>query len=170
MSVRYLRTPVGVLRLTALDGKLCEIARTDEAGKDDPDPATDRAAEQLLEYFSGKRKEFTVALVPRGTPFQRAVWEKLAAVPFGKVVTYGELASAIGRPTACRAVAGAVGKNPLLIVLPCHRVVAADGLGGFSAGLPVKRALLRHEQVKISEKTAFSEKFFFTFPANRDTI
>lgn len=170
MSVRYLRTPIGVLRLTAADGKLCEIARTDETGKDDPDPATDRAAEQLLEYFSGKRKEFTVALAPRGTPFQRAVWKKLAAVPFGKVVTYGELAAAIGRPTACRAVAGAVGKNPLLVVLPCHRVVASDGLGGFSAGLSVKRALLRHEQVKISEKTAFSEKFFFTFPENRDTI
>lgn len=168
--MQFVCSPIGVLRLTAQNGKLCEITLTDKVGENDPDPSAELAAEQLMEYFSGKRKEFTVALAPRGTPFQRAVWEKLAAVPFGKVVTYGELAAAIGRPTACRAVAGAVGKNPLLIVLPCHRVVAANGLGGFSAGLSVKRALLRHEQVKISEKTAFSEKFFFTFPANRDTI
>ena len=170
MSVRYLRTPVGVLRLSAQDGRLREIARTEAAGEDDPDPATDRAAEQLMEYFSGKRKEFTIELAPLGTPFQRAVWAKLAEIPFGKVVTYGELARAIGRPTACRAAANAVGKNPLLIVLPCHRVVAADGLGGFSAGISVKRALLRRERVIFSEKSVFSEKFFFTFPANDDMI
>ena len=170
MSVQFVCSPIGVLRLTALDGKLCEIARTDEAGKDDPDPATDRAAEQLLEYFSGKRKEFTLEVSPQGTPFQLAVWKTLAEIPFGRVVTYGELARAIGRPTACRAVAGAVGKNPLLIVFPCHRVVAANGLGGFSAGISVKRTLLHLEQVKISEISAFSEKFFFTFPTKHDTI
>ncbi len=170
MSARFLRSPVGILRLTAQDGRLCEIALTDKAGRDGPDPATDRAAAQLMEYFSGKRKEFSVEAAPQGTPFQLAVWQKLAQIPFGKVVTYGDIARAIGRPTACRAVANAVGKNPLLIVFPCHRVVAADGLGGFSARIAVKRALLRLEQVEISEKSAFSEKFFFTFPTNRDTI
>ena len=170
MSGRCLATPSGVRRLTAADGKLTEIVLTDRAGEDAPDPATDRAAAQLTEYFAGKRKEFTLEVSPRGTPFQLAVWETLAEVPFGRVVTYGDLARAIGRPTACRAVANAVGKNPFLIVFPCHRVVAANGLGGFSAGIAVKRALLRREQVKISEKTAFSEKFFFTFPANRDTL
>lgn len=170
MSVRYLATPIGVLRLTAADGKLTEIALTDAAGEDDPDPATDRAAAQLLEYFDGKRKEFALEAAPQGTPFQRAVWKTLAEIPFGRVVTYGDIARAIGRPTACRAVANAVRKNPLLIVFPCHRVVAADGLGGFSAGIAVKRALLRREQVKISGKSAFSEKFFFTFPAKRDTL
>lgn len=170
MSVRYLHTPVGVLRLTAAGGKLTGIALTGAAGENEPDAATDRAAAQLLEYFDGKRKEFSLETAPQGTPFQRAVWEKLAEVPFGKVVTYGDLARAIGRPSACRAVANAVGKNPLLIVLPCHRVVAANGLGGFTGGISVKRALLRQERVKISEKSAFSEKFFFTFPAKRDTL
>ena len=147
MSVRFLDSPAGVLRLTAEKGKLREITLTDKAGKDDPDPATDRAAAQLMEYFDGKRKEFTLEVAPRGTPFQRAVWEKLAAIPYGTTVTYGELAQTIGRPTACRAVANAVGKNPLLIVFPCHRVVAANGLGGFSAGIAVKRTLLRLEAV-----------------------
>lgn len=170
MSVRYLDSPVGVLRLEAADGKLRAIALTDKAGEDAPDPATDRAAAELMEYFDGKRTEFTVETAPQGTPFQLAVWKKLAQLPFGKVVTYGDLARTIGRPSACRAVANAVGKNPLLIVFPCHRVVAANGLGGFSGGISVKRALLRLEQVEISEKTAFSEKFFFTFPANRDTL
>ena len=170
MSVRYLDSPVGVLRLTAANGKLVEIALTDKAGENDPDAATDRAAAQLMEYFDGKRKEFTLETAPQGTPFQGAVWKKLAEVPFGRVVTYGDLAKAIGRPTACRAVANAVGKNPLLIVFPCHRVVAANGLGGFTGGLPIKRTLLRLEQVKISEKSAFSEKFFFTFPTKRDTL
>ena len=170
MSVRFLDSPIGVLRLTAQDGKLIKIALTDKVGKDDPDPATDRAAAQLMEYFDGKRKEFTLETAPHGTPFQRAVWKTLAQVPFGRVVTYGDLAQAIGRPTACRAVANAVGRNPLLIVFPCHRVVAANGLGGFTGGLSIKRTLLRLEQVKISEKTAFSEKFFFTFPAKRDTL
>ena len=147
MSVRFLDSPVGVLRLTAEKGKLREITLTDKAGKDDPDAATDRAAAQLMEYFDGKRKEFTLETAPRGTPFQRAVWERLAAIPYGTTVTYGELAQATGRPTACRAVANAVGKNPLLIVFPCHRVVAANGLGGFSAGIAVKRTLLRLEAV-----------------------
>lgn len=147
MSVRYLDSPIGVLRLTAQDGKLIEITRTEKAGEDEPDPATDRAAAQLMEYFDGKRKEFTLEVAPRGTPFQRAVWERLAAIPYGTTVTYGELAQATGRPTACRAVANAVGKNPLLIVFPCHRVVAANGLGGFSAGIAVKRTLLRLEAV-----------------------
>lgn len=170
MSVRYLDSPIGVLRLTAQDGKLIEIALTDKAGEAEPDPATDRAAAQLMEYFDGKRKEFSLETAPRGTPFQRAVWKKLAEVPFGRVVTYGDLAKAIDRPTACRAVANAVGKNRLLIVFPCHRVVAANGLGGFTGGLPIKRTLLRLERVKISEKSAFSEKFFFTFDAKRDTL
>lgn len=170
MSVRYLQSPVGILRLTAAAGALREIALTDGAGQDEPDPATDRAAAQLMEYFNGKRKEFTLEASPQGTPFQLAVWRKLVQIPFGKVVTYGELARAIGRPTACRAVANAVGRNPLLIVTPCHRVVASNGLGGFTGGISVKKALLRLEQVENSGKSAFSEKFFFTFPANRDTI
>lgn len=170
MSVQYLHCPIGILRLTAQNGKLCEVRLTDAAGKNVPDAAISAAAKQLREYFDGKREEFTLETAPRGTAFQLAVWNSLAEIPCGRVVTYGDLAKRIGRPTACRAVANAVGKNPLLIIFPCHRVVAANGLGGFSAGISVKRSLLRLEGVKISEKSPFSEKFVFTFNTIRDTI
>ena len=98
-----------------------------------------------------------------GTAFQQAVWTALRRIPYGKVTTYGALAAAIGRPTACRAVANAVGKNPVLILLPCHRVVASGGIGGFTGGLHLKRRLLSVESIEIAEKTPFSEKFLFTF-------
>ena len=152
MSVQYLHCPIGILRVTAQKGKLCEVRLTDAEEENAPDAATSAAAKQLTEYFNGKRKEFTVDASPQGTPFQLAVWNALAEIPCGRVVTYGDLAKRIGRPTACRAVAIAVGKNPLLIIFPCHRVVAASGLGGFSAGISVKRMLLRLEGVNISEK------------------
>ena len=164
MSVQYLASPIGVLRLCADQRKLRQITPVPAAEQDFPDAVTEQAAAELQEYFSGKRTEFTVAALPHGTAFQQKVWSALSRVPYGRVVTYGELAAAIGQPTACRAVANAVGKNPLLIFIPCHRVVGASGLGGFSAGLEAKRALLTLEGVQISEKSPFSEKFFFTFP------
>lgn len=164
MSVQYLQSPLGLLRLSAQDGALYEIAPAEMAGEESPDAATREAARQLEEYFAGKRKEFTLSLAPRGTAFQKDVWAALARVPYGSVVTYAQLAAASGRPSACRAAANAVGKNPLLVVLPCHRVVASDGLGGFSAGLDRKRWLLHHEQVDFSEKRRFEQKYFFTFP------
>ena len=164
MSVRYLSSPIGVLRLWAREGKLRQIELVPAAEQDFPDPITEQAAVELQEYFAGKRTEFTVAALPYGSAFQQRVWSALSRVPYGRVVTYGALAAAIGQPSACRAVASAVGKNPLLILVPCHRVVAAAGLGGFSAGLEAKRILLALEGVQIEEKTPFSEKFFFTFP------
>lgn len=154
MSVQYLRGPLGLLRLSAQDGALYEIAPVETAGEESPDTATREAARQLEEYFAGKRKEFTLVLAPQGTAFQKDVWAALARVPYGSVVTYAQLAAA----------ANAVGKNPLLIVLPCHRVVASNGLGGFSAGLDRKRWLLHREQVDFSEKRRFEQKYFFTFP------
>ena len=164
MSVQYLASPMGVLRLWAREGTLRQIEPVPAAEQDFPDAVTEQAASELQEYFAGKRTEFTVAALPYGSAFQQRVWSALSRVPYGRVVTYGALAAAIGQPSACRAVAGAVGKNPLLILIPCHRVVAAAGLGGFSAGLEAKRALLALEGVQIVEKTPFSEKFFFTFP------
>ncbi len=95
---------------------------------------------------------------PKDTAFQFAVREKMAQIPYGKTITYGQLAAAIGRTAACRAVANAVGRNSLLIALPCHRVVAANGIGGFSAGLAAKRALLRLAGAKITKKTEFERK------------
>lgn len=165
MALQYLQTPVGILRITADQRKLRGISFCERPGEDErPNTLTQQAAVQIEEYFSGKRKSFTVPAMPHGTPFQLAVWSALTRIPYGKVVTYGQLAAAIGQPKAVRAAANAVGENPFLILFPCHRVVASNGLGGFSAGLSVKRRLLALEGVEIAEKSAFSENFFFTFP------
>ena len=105
------------------------------------------AITQLREYFAGTRRRFELALAPRGTPFQLAVWQVLRAIPYGQTVSYGEIARGLGRrPEAARAVGLANGANPLPIIVPCHRVIGADGsLTGFGGGLPIKRALLQLE-------------------------
>ncbi len=103
---------------------------------------------QLAEYFKGSRKAFTVPLCPRGSSFQLQVWEELLRVPFAHTITYGALARRVGRPTGARAVGGAVGANPIPILIPCHRVVrTGGGLGGFGAGADWKSYLLRLEGV-----------------------
>ncbi|HEY5933464.1 MAG TPA: methylated-DNA--[protein]-cysteine S-methyltransferase [Kofleriaceae bacterium] len=104
------------------------------------------AAAQLVEYFAGERREFALPIAPRGTGFQERVWNALVAIGYGETRTYGELARAIGRPAASRAVGTANAKNPLSIIVPCHRVIAASGeLTGYAGGLPAKRWLLDHE-------------------------
>ena len=109
-------------------------------------PLTAQAAAELEEYFSGRRKAFTVSLSPHGTEFQLAVWKALRDIPYGQTRTYGEIAGAVGRPKAARAVGMANHDNPLLIFTPCHRVVGKDGsLTGFACGLEVKRRLLELE-------------------------
>jgi methylated-DNA-[protein]-cysteine S-methyltransferase len=101
---------------------------------------------QLAEYFAGKRSQFELPLEPRGTEFQKKVWASLRTIPFGKTKSYAEIASAIGSPRACRAVGAANGKNPLSIVIPCHRVIGANGaLTGFGGGLETKAKLLALE-------------------------
>jgi len=104
-------------------------------------------ARQLEDYFQGKRTCFDLPLSLRGTPFQLSVWQALREIPHGEVVTYSELARRIGRPRAARAVGGAVGANPVPIVIPCHRVVAARGLGGYGPGRHWKERLLRLEGI-----------------------
>jgi O-6-methylguanine DNA methyltransferase len=104
------------------------------------------AARQLHEYFDGTRRDFDLPLAPEGTAFQCEVWRTLATIPYGQTWSYRDLAHAIGKPAAVRAVGAANGRNPLPIVLPCHRVIGADGsLTGFGGGLPIKAALLRLE-------------------------
>ena len=104
------------------------------------------AAKQLKDYFAGKRTRFDLKLAPEGTDFQRQVWKALRTIPYGKTISYGELAGKIGNPKAVRAVGGANGKNPIPIVIPCHRVIGADGsLTGFGGGLETKVALLALE-------------------------
>uniref|UniRef100_I2Q7A2 Methylated-DNA--protein-cysteine methyltransferase n=1 Tax=Desulfovibrio sp. U5L TaxID=596152 RepID=I2Q7A2_9BACT len=106
----------------------------------------DRAARQLGEYLAGRRQAFDIRLAPAGTAFQRAVWEALLAIPHGETATYGEVARRIGRPRSVRAVGAAVGRNPISILIPCHRVVGADGrLTGYAGGLDKKEALLSLE-------------------------
>ncbi|NIR29867.1 MAG: methylated-DNA--[protein]-cysteine S-methyltransferase [Gammaproteobacteria bacterium] len=111
------------------------------------DPGRTRVVrDQLQDYFSGRRRRFGLELAPQGTAFQRSVWRALQDIPFGETRTYADIARAIGRPRASRAVGRATGANPIPIVIPCHRVVGSDGsLVGFGGGLDVKAALLAHE-------------------------
>jgi methylated-DNA-[protein]-cysteine S-methyltransferase len=106
-----------------------------------------RAAQEITTYLAGRLRQFTVPVALAGTPFQKAVWAELRKIPFGRRRTYGELAAALGRPRGARAIGAACGANPVPIIVPCHRVVSADGsLGGFGAGLPVKTKLLDIER------------------------
>ncbi|MBE6949609.1 MAG: methylated-DNA--[protein]-cysteine S-methyltransferase [Ruminococcaceae bacterium] len=107
------------------------------------------AKKQILEYFAGKRREFDIPIHPVGTEFQLSVWEQVKNIPYGQVITYGDIAKAINRPNASRAVGNAVGANPLPIIIPCHRVVAANGIGGFSCGLELKRKLMSIEGIML---------------------
>jgi methylated-DNA-[protein]-cysteine S-methyltransferase len=148
-----LPTPIGRLRLLADAKGLREVWF--ENGKHpkalDPRWSHDAgklafASVQLEEYFAGTRQTFSLPLHPVGTPFQLSVWHELARIPYGATISYGEMARRIAQPQAMRAVGAANGRNPLPIVLPCHRVIGADGsLTGFGGGLPVKQFLLSLE-------------------------
>lgn len=150
-------SPVGPLLLVAAQGALTQVwfdgltrAQTDDAQVAHDDAEVLAAATvQLSEYFAGRRRTFDLPLRAAGTPFQHAVWGQLATIPWGSTRTYGAIAAALGMPlTAARAVGAANGANPLSIVVPCHRVVGADGtLTGYGGGLPRKSALLRLEGV-----------------------
>jgi methylated-DNA-[protein]-cysteine S-methyltransferase len=149
-------SPVGELRLVAVGDALAAIYFPESRDApvvvtpptSTPDhPALRLAATQLAEYFAGERDAFSIPLAPRGTPFQHRVWQALAAIPYGETRSYGEIARVIGSPSASRAVGAANGRNPIPIVVPCHRVIGADGtLTGFGGGLDAKRWLLAHEQ------------------------
>jgi methylated-DNA-[protein]-cysteine S-methyltransferase len=121
--------------------------RLGELVANDRNPVLVETERQLGEYFSGKRKEFSVTLDMRGTRFQKDVWEALLAIPFGETRSYGQLAKQLGNPRATRAVGAANRRNPISIIVPCHRVLGASGkLTGFAGGLEVKAHLLRLEK------------------------
>jgi len=152
MPTATVSSPIGPLTLIATDHALTEIRfGADDDAPDAPDDARDHpivaaAAAQLAAYFAGARRTFDLPLAPTGTAFQRAVWRALGDVAYGQTTGYGALARALGRPTAARAVGAANGANPLPIVVPCHRVIGADGtLTGYAGGLTIKRWLLAHE-------------------------
>lgn len=148
--VLYRTYPIGVLGLMDDGQGLSRVFLLREGAEpnvpEGETPLTLRAAAELEEYFAGERKVFTVPLSPHGMPFQLAVWQALRAIPYGQTRTYGEIAAAVGRPKAARAVGMANHDNPLLIFTPCHRVVGKNGgLTGFACGLEVKRRLLELE-------------------------
>lgn len=151
MRLAEVDTPIGRLRLLATDKGLREVLWAGDpvpaGAARDADPALEAAARQLHEYFDGSRRAFDLLLDLDGTAFQRSAWVALATIPFGTTVSYGEQARRLGHPGAARAVGAANGRNPLPIVLPCHRLVGARGeLTGYGGGLEVKQALLEHER------------------------
>jgi methylated-DNA-[protein]-cysteine S-methyltransferase len=155
--LRRVDSPIGRIEVTS-DGDSVTSLSIERAGTlpwDDQaersNPVLDRAATQLAEYFAGMRRDFDLPVTVAGTEFQRAVWNQLAELPFGEVISYGEIGYATGRATAGRAVGGAVGANPVPIIVPCHRVLASNKkITGYSGGngIPTKVWLLDHEGIE----------------------
>lgn len=150
-----LPSPVGPLQLIASQQGLAAIlwekskslAKFSEKKVTDNSPVLIETIKQLRAYFSGKLKQFDLPLDLQGTPFQKQVWQALLTVPYGKTAAYQEIAKQVGRPLAVRAVGTAIGKNPISIVVPCHRIIAKNGkLAGFAGGLSIKAALLELEE------------------------
>ena len=137
------RTPLGNMRLVMSGGAVTELGFTEEQ----ENGAENEGVRQVLEYFAGTRREFSLPLRPNGTPFQLRVWRALTEIPYGETRTYGDIARAIGAPGAARAVGGANNKNPIAIIVPCHRVIGANGaLTGYAGGLDKKDFLLKLEK------------------------
>lgn len=165
MSLAYktIDSPVGKLKLIASEKGLAAVlwendppnrVRLGELTEDATHPVLLKTERQLGEYFAGKRKEFSVPLDMRGTPFQKNVWEALLSIPFGETRSYGQLAKQLGNPGAMRAVGAANGKNPISIVVPCHRVIGTNGkLTGFAGGLKTKEHLLKLEAASTAPRT-----------------
>ena len=160
-----METPIGPIWVASTDKVICAVglgaeqpedifgwlARHVDSGPPQENPgALSEALSQLRAYFSGDRRAFDLPLDVRGTDFQRSVWEQVALIPYCETASYGEIARGIGRPESARAVGAAVGANPLPIIIPCHRVIGADGsLTGYGGGLEIKEALLRLEGVEL---------------------
>ncbi|MGZ9677288.1 methylated-DNA--[protein]-cysteine S-methyltransferase [Flavobacterium sp. GNP001] len=147
METVYIKTPLGIAAITGDAHGVSEITVLEEGevSTEIPDFLQD-AVQQLQEYFNSQRTNFTIKLNPKGTDFQQKVWNALLDIPFGKTRTYLEQSKFLGDPKAIRAVASANGKNPLWIVVPCHRVIGSDGsLTGYAGGLWRKKWLLEHE-------------------------
>ena len=152
-------SPCGELLLVAVDGALVRAHFLDgpgphdlPAGPETPDePVLAEARRQLAEHFAGDRADFDLPLAPPGTDFQRRVWAELRRIPYGTTATYGQLAARLGDPKSVRAVGLANGRNPIAVVVPCHRVVGSNGkLTGYAGGLTVKSWLLAHERAHVS--------------------
>jgi methylated-DNA-[protein]-cysteine S-methyltransferase len=166
MEIAYIKTPVGIAKIIGDEDGISVISVSDEGelrampeqGQQTSETipmVLKEAVSQLNDYFEGKRNDFTFKLNPSGTEFQKKVWKGLLEIPFGKTVSYLELSKKLGDVKAIRAVASANGKNPLWIVVPCHRVIGTDGsLTGYAGGLWRKKWLLEHES-PINQQSLF---------------
>jgi methylated-DNA-[protein]-cysteine S-methyltransferase len=154
MKSCFLQTPLGVCQLFGDEQGVSQLVLVDEATLSVSIPKELKAAvTQIREYFDGKRTQFDVKLNPVGTEFQKKVWDELLQIPFGKTISYLELSKKLGDPKAIRAVAAANGKNPLWIIIPCHRVIGTDGsLTGYAGGLWRKKWLLEHESPALQQR------------------
>jgi methylated-DNA-[protein]-cysteine S-methyltransferase len=158
MLYTKIESPVGPLLLAGDERGLCQLQFFAGRRKtavprewEREDSAFREAIRQLRAYFAGERKEFDLTLAPEGTPFQLVVWKNLRKIPYGETISYGQLARRIGRPQAARAVGLANGSNPIAIIIPCHRVIGANGtLTGYGGGLPIKEKLLALESRQLA--------------------
>ena len=153
MNTHHYQSPLGVLEIEADDKAITglRIIRKNNPAvrQTSTHPLIKETCKQLDEYFTGKRQVFDLPLSPQGTSFQQAVWKQLQEIPYAETISYAQLAKAVGNPKACRAVGSANGKNPIPIIIPCHRVIASDGgIGGYSGGLDIKVQLLALEQTR----------------------
>ena len=140
-------SPVGPLTLEGDDFHLSRLGFGAANAPQGDAKAVAAAAIQLEQYFAGERTEFDLDIELDGTPFERRVWDEVRAIPFGETATYGEIARRVGSPSACRAVGRANGRNPIAVIVPCHRVIGSDGsLTGYAGGMEMKRALLELER------------------------
>lgn len=148
----YLETPAGSLEIQASATAITGVVFVDSAHKPiKVNALTDACKQQLTEYLAGKRKQFDLPLMQQGTDFQKSVWRALTEIPFGKTLAYVDIAQQINKPSAVRAVGAANGKNPISIIVPCHRVIGRNGrLTGYAGGIERKAWLLTHEGLKLT--------------------
>lgn len=147
-----IQTPLGAMLASADESGVASLDFTDscDGAKDSDNPHLKQLKEELSEYFEGKRREFGVKLTPKGTPFQMSAWKVLRQIPYGETVSYAKEAEMLRQRKAVRAVANANGKNPIAILIPCHRVIASSGkIGGYSGGVEKKEFLLRLEKSNV---------------------
>ena len=146
---KYVETEIGKLYLAEENGYIVRLTSAQAPAEDEPgsSPLLEQAAAEVAEYLAGKRREFSVPVKAKGTSFQKNVWAALRQIPFGETRSYGQIAEAVGSPKGARAVGMACNRNPVLLMIPCHRVVGSTGkLVGFACGLPMKERLLNLER------------------------